>query len=96
MKKIKKFQISKAENDKKTIRNDSRMKGSEEVVAWRRKIREEGNSRSVQQEKVDDGVDVVVVEILGTKKNLRGAGVQKNLMTLCFVRTLPVLKKMKN
>ena len=68
MKKFKEFQISKTENNKKTIRNDSRIKGSEEVVGWRRKIRDEGISRSVQKEKVDDGVDVVVVEILGTKK----------------------------
>ena len=67
MKKFKEFQISKTENNKKTIRNDWRMEGSEEVAGWRRKFRNEGNN-SVQQERVDGGVDGVVVGILGTKK----------------------------
>ena len=38
MKKFRKFKISKKENNKKTIRNDSRMEGSKEAVGWRRKI----------------------------------------------------------
>ena len=96
MKKFRKFKISKTENNKKTIRNDLRMKGSEEVAGWRRKIRGEGNSRSIQQEKVDKGVDVVVVEILETKKRtLRGAGVQKKSMT-SFRPCVARFKKMNN
>ena len=83
MKKFKKFQISKTEKNKKMIRNDSPMKGGEEVAGWPQKIWDEGKN-SVQQDKVDDGVDVVVVGILGTKKEpLRGAGVTKNSMTSC-------------
>ena len=44
------------------------MEGSKEAVGWRQIMQEEGDN-SIQQDKVDDGVDVVVVGILGTKKN---------------------------
>ena len=83
LKKFQKFQNSKTEKKQKSIGNDSRMEGSKEAVGWRRIMQEEGDN-SVEQDKVDDGVDVVVVGILGTKKEpLRGAGVTKNSMTSC-------------
>ena len=67
LKKFQKFQNSKTEKKQKSIGNDSQMEGSKEAVGWRRIMQEEGDN-SVEQDKVDDGVDVVVVGILGTKK----------------------------